>query len=92
MKKFAFVSHVLPPSPSGQAVVIFRLLREFDPEEYVLISIGRTGSCVDQNASLTVRGRCGCAAEGSRKGKDDRSRRPGVHCTNLRAGGSGKAL
>ena len=36
--KFAFVSHVLPPSWSGQAVVIGRLLRDMDPRSYCLIS------------------------------------------------------
>jgi glycosyltransferase involved in cell wall biosynthesis len=36
--KFAFVSHVLPPSWSGQAVMIGRLLRGVDPESYCLIS------------------------------------------------------
>lgn len=38
--KFAFVSHVLPPSWSGQAVVIYRLLKELNPEDYCLISCG----------------------------------------------------
>jgi glycosyltransferase involved in cell wall biosynthesis len=37
--KFALVSHVLPPSPSGQAVVLSRLLRDLDPQQYCLISI-----------------------------------------------------
>ena len=36
--RFAFVSHILPPSWSGQAVVIGRLLRDLDPEQYCLIS------------------------------------------------------
>lgn len=36
--KFAFVSHVLPPSWSGQAVIIGRLLRDMDPRNYCLIS------------------------------------------------------
>ncbi|MGA8832703.1 MAG: glycosyltransferase [Desulfomonilaceae bacterium] len=36
--KFAFVSHVLPPSWSGQAVMIERVLRGIDPERYCLIS------------------------------------------------------
>lgn len=36
--KFALISHVLPPSWSGQAMVIYRLLRDLDPDEYCLIS------------------------------------------------------
>ena len=37
--KFALVSHVLPPSWSGQAVVLHRLLRALDPDCYCLISL-----------------------------------------------------
>src|SRR5947209_47570 len=37
--KFTLVSHVLPPSPSGQAIVLYRLLRDLDPANYCLISI-----------------------------------------------------
>ncbi len=37
--KFALVSHVLPPSPSGQAVVLSRLLRDIDPARYCLVSV-----------------------------------------------------
>jgi glycosyltransferase involved in cell wall biosynthesis len=37
--KFALVSHVLPPSSSGQAVVLYRLLRDCDPAAYCLISV-----------------------------------------------------
>ena len=37
-KKFAFVSHVVPPSWSGQAVMIGRLLRRFPKNAYCLIS------------------------------------------------------
>lgn len=36
--KFAFLSHVLPPAWSGQAVVIGRLLDGISPEKYILIS------------------------------------------------------
>lgn len=36
--KFAIVSHVLPPSSSGQAIVLYRLLKDLDPESYCLIS------------------------------------------------------
>lgn len=36
--KFGFISHVLPPSWSGQAVVIERLLRSIPPTTYCLIS------------------------------------------------------
>lgn len=36
--KLALLSHVLPPSPSGQAMVIYRLLKAFPTERYCLIS------------------------------------------------------
>lgn len=36
--KLALVSHVLPPSWSGQAMVLYRLLQTLDPECYCLIS------------------------------------------------------
>lgn len=38
LKKFAVVSHILPPSPSGQSMVLSQLLRLFSPHQYVLIS------------------------------------------------------
>ncbi|MBI5574851.1 MAG: glycosyltransferase [Deltaproteobacteria bacterium] len=38
MRKIAIVSHVLPPSPSGQAVALYRLLSGMPREKYVLIS------------------------------------------------------
>ena len=36
--KFAVLSHVLPPLPSGQAVILYRLLKNFDKNQYCLIS------------------------------------------------------
>ena len=36
--KFALVSHVLPPSWSGQAMVLYRLLKGLDPTCYCLIT------------------------------------------------------
>ncbi len=36
--KFALLSHVLPPAPSGQAVMLYRILSGFPPEKYYLIS------------------------------------------------------
>lgn len=36
-KKFTFVSHVLPPAWSGQAIVIGQMLRGVDPQTYCLI-------------------------------------------------------
>lgn len=36
--RFALLSHVMPPSWSGQAVVLARLLEGLDPSEYCLIS------------------------------------------------------
>lgn len=39
--KIAFISHVLPPSPSGQAVMLFRILSGFNQESYYLIDSGQ---------------------------------------------------
>ena len=39
-RKVAILSHVLPPSPSGQAMMIGNLLDYFAPDEYCLISSG----------------------------------------------------
>jgi len=36
--RLAVLSHILPPSPSGQAMVLFRLLRDLSPEDYCLLS------------------------------------------------------
>ena len=36
--KFALISPILPPSSSGQAMVIYQLLRHLDPSTYCLIS------------------------------------------------------
>lgn len=36
--KFGIVSHILPPSPSGQAMVLYRLLNGLAPDRYCLIS------------------------------------------------------
>jgi glycosyltransferase involved in cell wall biosynthesis len=36
--KFAFISQILPPASSGQAVVIQRLLQDLNPDSYCLIS------------------------------------------------------
>ncbi len=36
--KFAIISPVLPPSPSGQAVVLYKLLQGVPPEEFITIS------------------------------------------------------
>ncbi|HMF56805.1 MAG TPA: glycosyltransferase [Pyrinomonadaceae bacterium] len=36
--KFALISHALPPGGSGQAMTIYRLLRDLNPDDYCLIS------------------------------------------------------
>ena len=38
--KFALVSSVLPPADSAHAAVLYRLLRDLDPQRYCLISAG----------------------------------------------------
>jgi glycosyltransferase involved in cell wall biosynthesis len=54
MKKFAFISLGLPPSQSGQSVVVYHLLKAFDPATYCLITLknfhqyNRLGNCSDR--------------------------------------------
>jgi glycosyltransferase involved in cell wall biosynthesis len=36
--RIAILSHILPPSPSGQAIVLFRILKGIDPAGYCLLS------------------------------------------------------
>lgn len=38
MRPLAILSHILPPSPSGQAVMLYRLLRDWDLKNYCLLS------------------------------------------------------
>ena len=51
--KFALVSHVLPPSWSGQAVMIYRLLRNLNSSDYCLISRQRYGEDDCHDAYVT---------------------------------------
>lgn len=39
-KKFVIVSHVLPPLPSGQSILLERLLRDAEPNSYCLVNTG----------------------------------------------------
>jgi glycosyltransferase involved in cell wall biosynthesis len=53
--KLAIVSHVLPPSSSGQAMALHRLLAEAEPDRYCLISrqdYGSEDSSTDQALKL----------------------------------------
>src|SRR5262245_42323104 len=43
MRKFALVSHILPPSPSGQAIVLYHLLQDIPAEDYYLLSVENYG-------------------------------------------------
>jgi len=36
--KLAILSHILPPSPSGQSMMLYRLFKEVSPESYCLVS------------------------------------------------------
>jgi glycosyltransferase involved in cell wall biosynthesis len=38
MAKFAVISHILPPFPSGQAVMLYRILSAVNPDAYYLIA------------------------------------------------------
>ncbi|MCA1594054.1 MAG: glycosyltransferase [Acidobacteria bacterium] len=51
--KIALISHVLPPSWSGQAMVIYRMLRDFTPESYCLIS--RRAGGIDDDPTQYLR-------------------------------------
>lgn len=37
-RKLAVLSHFLPPSPSGQAMVLYRLLKGLNPDDYCVLS------------------------------------------------------
>lgn len=41
-KKFALISHILPPTASGQSIMLERILRGIDPEKYILIATEQT--------------------------------------------------
>ncbi len=53
--RLGIVSHVLPPSPSGQAVVLYRLLSGIPPERYFLISRENYGSPGEAAASASAK-------------------------------------
>jgi glycosyltransferase involved in cell wall biosynthesis len=46
--KFALVSHVVPPAWSGQAMVLYKLLKQVDPESYCVIA-SASGSVQSEN-------------------------------------------
>jgi len=50
--KIAFVSHVLPPSWSGQSVMIGRILKNVPPEQYCLISTENYQKEKDRNTGF----------------------------------------
>jgi len=54
--KFAMISPVLPPATSGQAIVLFRLLKNIDPKQFILISPHSFGDINDnkQNGTSTL--------------------------------------
>lgn len=43
-KKIVVVSHILPPLPSGQSILLERLLRDLEPDSYCLINSGQNVS------------------------------------------------
>ena len=55
MAKFAVLSHVLPPSPSGQAVVLDRILSGVNHEDYCLLTRENTGPDMVNSFSLQAR-------------------------------------
>ena len=65
--KFALVSHILPPSRSGQAMVIYRLLRDLEPDSYCLLSQQDYKAGTQQNNySERLPGRYYCLPSGFR--------------------------
>ncbi len=57
-QKIAIISHVLPPSPSGQAVALYRLLQKWEPDSYILFSrLDYTATINKQKKSLKLRGK-----------------------------------
>jgi glycosyltransferase involved in cell wall biosynthesis len=55
LMKIAIVSPVLPPSPSGQAVVLYHLLKNVPPDEYILISPKKYHDSTDDAGKCTLR-------------------------------------
>jgi len=55
--KFALVSNVLPPSESAHAAIIYRLLRNLDPETYCLLSSADYTSNTGPNYTGRLRGK-----------------------------------
>lgn len=53
--KFAVLSHILPPSPSGQAVMLYRVLSGFAPDDYYLISREKYERQEDENQFLSAK-------------------------------------
>lgn len=55
--RFAVVSHVVPPSTSGQSALIYRLLEDLDPRRYCLISQGLEDADIGSKTLPTLPGR-----------------------------------
>jgi glycosyltransferase involved in cell wall biosynthesis len=53
-RRFAVLSHVLPPSPSGQSVMLYRILSHFNASDYYLISRETYKRNKDDNLFLPV--------------------------------------
>lgn len=53
-RRTAFVSWVIPPHDSGQAVMLYRLLSGFDPSSYVVISAGPGRGVYRPDGSTTL--------------------------------------
>lgn len=55
--RFAVVSHILPPSPSGQAMVLYKLLQTVNQDDYCLISTNsHSEHCDEPKGSATLPG------------------------------------
>ncbi|MDA8442454.1 MAG: glycosyltransferase [Peptococcaceae bacterium] len=51
LKKMAILSHALPPDPSGQAIVLYRLLQKLNSAAYCLISSVKYDCCSSTESS-----------------------------------------
>ncbi len=73
--KLGILSHVLPPAPTGQAVVLYKLLKDLPKDDYCLITFEGDAPPVTDNATVRLEAHShtlGPGARVTRKGKGAR--------------------
>jgi glycosyltransferase involved in cell wall biosynthesis len=55
--RFALISHVLPPQPSGQSVAIYRILAQVSPNQYYLIHTNFSGGYKNNHINEKLNGK-----------------------------------